>query len=102
MKPEFDSDGFTNYQKAFANETFDALINQIKALNKEITDDKSLGSGFQIGHSYFCGREEKGVDEDWLHSVVEFDILPMLREYWFDETEKLQRWENNLSGVFND
>ena len=27
-------------------------------------------------------------------------ILPMLSEYWFDDTNKLQRWENILQGVF--
>lgn len=102
MEPGFNSDGFTNYQKAFANETFDALINQIKQLNKEITEDKSLGRGFQIGHSYFCGREESGCTDEWMRSVVEFDILPMLGEYWFDEPDKLSRWEKNLRGVFDD
>ena len=102
MEPGFNSEGFSNYQKAFANETFDALINQIKILNKEITDDKSLGRGFQIGHSYFCGREQAGCTDEWMRSVVEFDILPMLSEYWFDEPEKLQIWENNLRGVFDD
>ena len=102
MEPGFNSDGFTNYQKAFANETFDALIDQIKILNKEITEDKSLGRGFQIGHSYFCGREQAGCTDEWMRSVVEFDILPMLSEYWFDEPAKLQRWENNLRGVFDD
>jgi len=65
-------------------------------------DDKSLGRGFQIGHSYFCGREIKGGSEEWLRSVVEFDILPTLGEYWFDEPNKLQRWEKNLRGVFDD
>ena len=102
MEPGFNSDGFTNYQKAFANETFDALIDQIKQLNKEITEDKSLGRGFQIGHSYFCGREAAGCSDEWMRSVVEFDILPMLSEYWFDEPTKLQRWEKNLRGVFDD
>lgn len=34
--------------------------------------------------------------------VVEYDILPMLSEYLFDEPTKLQRWENILRGVFND
>lgn len=102
MEPGFNSEGFTNYQKAFGNETFDTLIDQIKVLNKEIAEDKSLGRGFQIGHSYFCGREEKGVDDEWMRSVVEFDILPMLSEYWFDEPTKLQRWEKNLRGVFDD
>lgn len=102
MEPGFNSDGFTNYQKSFGNETFDSLIDQIKILNKEITEDKSLGRGFQIGHSYFCGREAVGCTDEWMRSVVEFDILPMLSEYWFDEPTKLQRWEKNLHGVFDD
>ncbi len=102
MEPGFNSEGFTNYQNTFANETFNALIDQIKLLNKEITEDKSLGRGFQIGHSYFCGREELGCTDEWMRSVVEFDILPMLSEYWFDEPTKLQRWEKNLRGVFDD
>lgn len=102
MEPGFNSEGFTNYQNSFANETFNALISQIKMLNKEITEDKSLGRGFQIGHSYFCGREEAGCTDEWMRSVVEFDILPMLSEYWFDEPTTLHRWENNLRGVFDD
>lgn len=102
IEPGFNSEGFNNYQKAFANETFDALIDQIKNLNKEITEDKALGRGFQIGHSYFCGREQAGCTDEWMRSVVEFDILPMLSEYWFDEPTKLQRWEKNLRGVFDD
>lgn len=102
MEPGFNSEGFTDYQNAFGNETFNALIDQIKLLNKEITEDKSLGRGFQIGHSYFCGREELGCTDEWMRSVVEFDILPMLSEYWFDEPAKLQRWEKNLRGVFDD
>lgn len=102
MEPGFNSDGFTKYQNSFVNETFNALIAQIKSLNKEIADDKSLGRWFQIGHSYFCGREETGCTDEWMRSVVEFDILPMLGEYWFDEQDKLSRWEKNLRGVFDD
>ena len=102
MEPGFKTDGFTKYQNAFANETFNTLIDQIKQLNKEIAEDKSLGSGFQIGHSYFCGRENDGCTEEWMRSVVEFDILPTLSEYWFDDPVKFKRWENNLRGVFDD
>lgn len=102
MEPGFNSEGFQKYQAGFANETFNALIDQIKILNKEIAEDKSLGRGFRIGHSYFCGRELSGCTTDWMRSVVEFDILPMLAEYWFDEPAKLQRWEKNLRGVFDD
>lgn len=102
MEPGFNSEGFAGYQKVLANETFDALIDQIKILNKEITEDGSLGRGFQIGHSYFCGRETADCTDEWMRSVVEFDILPMLSEYWFDEPAKLRRWEKNLRGVFDD
>ncbi|MGM9540187.1 AAA family ATPase [Anaerovibrio sp.] len=102
MEPGFTSEGFQKYQNAFGNETFNALIDQIKVLNKEIAEDPSLGRGFRIGHSYFCGREENGCTTDWMRSVVEFDILPMLAEYWFDEPAKLRRWEKNLRGVFDD
>lgn len=102
MEPGFNSEGFVKYQNDFANETFHTLIDQIKALNKEIAEDKSLGRGFQIGHSYFCGREEAGCSDEWMRSVVEFDILPMLGEYWFDEPDRLSRWEKNLRGVFDD
>lgn len=102
MKPRFNSEGFSKYRKSFENETFDALIEMIKILNKDISDDKSLGRGFRIGHSYFCGCDKDDCTTDWMRAVVEFDILPMLEEYWFDEPSKLQQWKNNLRGVFDD
>ena len=98
MEPGFDSEGFIKYQEAFANDTFNTLIDRIKELNREIANDKSLGKGFCIGHSYFCNTKE--CTNEWMQDVVDFDILPMLAEYWFDDTDKLQRWENILHGVF--
>jgi 5-methylcytosine-specific restriction protein B len=98
LEPGFDSDGFKEYQSSLDDETFNDLIARVKELNKEISQDKSLGKGFCIGHSYFCGQ--KKCNEEWLESVVKFEIVPMLSEYWFDDTEKLQRWENLLLGVF--
>ncbi len=102
LNPGFESIGFTNYLSSFKNETFNRLIDKIKKLNEAIVEDKALGSGFQIGHSYFCGREDKGVDTEWMKSVVEFEIIPMLEEYWFDSQEKLSKWKNDLNQVFND
>lgn len=98
VEPGFDSDGFIQYQNGLNNETINELVARVKDLNKEIALDKSLGKGFCIGHSYFCGRDV--CTEEWLHSIVDYDILPMLSEYWFDDATKLQRWENILQGVF--
>ena len=102
MEPAFTSDGFLHYQAALDNEPFNALVEQIKALNQEIFADASLGPGFRIGHSYFCLDDPAAFTTDWMCSVVEFDILPTLAEYWFDAPDKLHRWEKNLRGVFND
>ena len=98
IEPGFDSEGFKKYQNALDNETFGLLISKVQELNKEIAIDKSLGKGFCIGHSYFCGQTE--CTEEWMKSIVEYDIMPMLNEYWFDDTSKVQRWENILRGVF--
>ena len=98
MEPGFNSEGFINYQNSLANDTFNTLIERIKELNREIAADKSLGKGFCIGHSYFCNADD--CIEEWMKDVVDFDILPMLSEYWFDDSSKLQRWENILHGVF--
>ncbi len=98
VEPGFDSDGFIQYQNSLDNETLNELIERVKELNREISQDKSLGKGFCIGHSYFCGRDV--CTDEWLHFIVDYDILPMLGEYWFDDPNKFQRWENILQGVF--
>lgn len=98
IEPGFDSDGFVKYQDSLANETFNELVAKVKELNKEIALDKSLGKGFCIGHSYFCGQIT--CSDEWMYSIVDYDILPMLSEYWFDDNDKLKRWENLLRGVF--
>lgn len=99
MGPGFDSEGFKKYQDSLDNETFNSLIECINELNNEISADSSLGKGFCIGHSYFCSREE--CTNGWMSEVVEYDILPMLGEYWFDEPHKLQRWEERMRGIIN-
>ena len=100
MSPAFDSDGFKKYQKTIDNHIFDNLIDIIKELNAEIGKDASLGRGFRIGHSYFCSQTI--YSEDWLKRVINYDIIPMLNEYWFDDETKCQKWVNKLIGVFND
>lgn len=102
MVPGFTSEGFRAYCDQFIHdETFEALVAQLIELNMAIAEDPALGRGFRIGHSYLCLKAGEMYSEDWLHSVIEFDILPTLQEYWFDDPEKLTRWENNLRGVFN-
>lgn len=100
MAPAFESKGFKEYQHSLDSRTFDELISEIVKLNGEISRDKSLGKGFCIGHSYFCGKTKETCTNEWMQSVVDYDILPMLSEYWFDDDARVQHWDNILHGVF--
>lgn len=100
MKPGFDSDGFKKLMKEANNEIFGKLIDQIKSLNEEIEKDDSLGPGFEIGHSYFCYKDVDEVTEEWIKAIVDYDIIPTLQEYWFDDKLKINNWSEKLRGVF--
>ena len=104
MEPAFNSEGFKEYQKSLNNDKLDDLIEAVVALNKAITDDPSLGKGFCIGHSYFCKLDEEDADtfEERLYSIVQYDIIPTLEEYWFDAPDKVTKWKNTLLGVLEE
>ncbi len=97
VEPGFESQGFIKYQKSLKNDNFNKVIEIILELNKAISNDKSLGKGFCIGHSYFCGMSECNDNE--LRCIIKYDILPMLREYWFDDEKTLKHWEDKFYGV---
>ena len=96
MKPGFQTDGFQTYQKSLNSKPFDNLISCIKQLNTSITEDDSLGDGFCIGHSYFCGLMPETISKQSLSSIIEFELIPLLQEYWFDETVKAGDWADRL------
>lgn len=98
LKPAFESDGFKSYQKSLNNDKFNKLIECIKQLNLAIKSDETLGSGFCIGHSYFCDLDKFEVDEleAVLIRIVDFEIIPLLSEYWFDDVDMVNEWSNNL------
>ncbi len=100
LEPAFDSVGFRALMVESANPKLEILVEVIKALNEYISKDETLGEGFRIGHSYLCATEE--VTDDWLMSVVEHEIIPLLNEYWFDERTKIEQWINRLNGALND
>lgn len=96
MKPGFDSIGFIKYQKEVIGDTsFVKVIDGIKNLNDTI--EKEFGRGFCIGHSYFCKPNTETYTIAWLKNVIEFDIKPMILEYWFDNEKKAQQEIDKLT-----
>ncbi len=100
LKPGFESDGFMSYQNELDDSNFNMLIEVMKELNQEIKDDESLGEGFRIGHSYLCNIRNENVDEK-LAYIVEYELIPLLKEYWFDEQDKIDYWSDRLRSVIN-
>ncbi|MFR6413557.1 MAG: AAA family ATPase, partial [Anaerobutyricum soehngenii] len=96
MKPGFNTIGFQTYQDSLKSDAFNKLISCIKQLNSKIAADISLGEGFCIGHSYFCGLTAKTVTVQTLTSIIEYELIPLLKEYWFDEPEKIIDWSDRL------
>lgn len=94
IEPAFASDGFRAYRDGLSSERFDRLIAVVGQLNDVIAADDSLGWGFKIGHSYFCGIREATPER--LAQVVDFELVPLLEEYWFDEPAKVADWSARL------
>lgn len=96
IKPGFTTDGFREYRMSLENEKFDKLIACVESLNNAISNDESLGDGFCIGHSYFCNLLPDTINDQVLSGIVEYELIPLLKEYWFDEPTKVKDWSSNL------
>ena len=99
IKPGFTTDGFREYRMNLGNERLDKLITCVEDLNNVIANDESLGEGFCIGHSYFCNLMTETIDDQVLSGIIEYELIPLLKEYWFDESEKVRDWSIRLRGA---
>ena len=96
LKPGFETDGFKNYQLTINNSKLNNLITCIKNLNYAIVSDETLGEGFCIGHSYLCNLKSESVDDQVISNIVEYELVPLLKEYWFDEPNLVIEWSEKL------
>lgn len=97
IMPAYENEKFKDYVVSFNNEKLNRIIKTIKDLNKEISNDVSLGEEFMIGHSYFCNLTKENLDNK-IDLIVKYEIKPLLKEYWFDNKEKLDEWKKKLEG----
>ena len=86
--------------EVFNNTHFKKVINTIKELNLYIEKDDALGSGFCIGHSYFSNLSIEDCSTERLKRIVDYEIIPMIKEYWFDNTDMVNKWEKDLRAIF--
>ncbi len=79
-----------------ARDLIDRIVGDMEKLNRAIRGDDDLGHGFEIGHSYFVPQRGERADENWRRHRIRSQILPLLREYWFDRKDEIEKWEKRL------
>jgi len=95
LEPKFSSPKFGKFLEGYnvGNQIITKIVERMTQLNDSIGEDiKNLGSGYRIGHSYFCpDSQEEEYDEEWYRSVIKSEIEPLLEEYWFDDIQKVEK-----------
>lgn len=76
------------HRLGISTEWTDRVIRRLTALNEAIRKDPNLGPGFEIGHSYFCHKPSEISEQAWYAHIVEFEVGPQLREFWFDNPDE--------------
>jgi hypothetical protein len=100
LPPAFGSEGFANYliEAGATEDLVRRIVERMDELNHAIAaDTRNLGSGYQIGHSFFVPEEGAGeLDDAWYVRVVRQEIEPLLREYWFGREEQAREHVERL------
>lgn len=102
VRPAFYNKTFMQMVENKKSKNLSRLISYVKELNDDISSDDSLGRGFEVGHSYFCTSPDTQIDHKWIKSTVEYELIPLINEYWFDDSDKVDEWSKKLRGVEND
>jgi MoxR-like ATPase len=100
LEPAFKNDRFSVFlkSKGASPDLIALIVAKMTRLNESITrDSKNLGHGFEIGHSYFCPADtEAQLDQSWYKHIIDSEVKPLLREYWFDDRGKADQWAADL------
>ncbi len=94
LVPQYSSAAFTDWlcNRQMKPELAELIASRMGDLNEQIADDPLLGENYQIGHSFFCpkGDDFSQLDWTWYSGIVETEIVPLLKEYWFDNCAKVE------------
>ncbi|MFZ2632059.1 MAG: AAA family ATPase [Desulfosalsimonadaceae bacterium] len=98
LRPEFGEKFTAHLQKrGVTAEVIAHIRDKISGLNQLIAaDKKNLGTGFEIGHSFFCPMNHIKDSREWYNQIISLEIKPQLIEYWFDNEEKAKEIADGL------
>jgi hypothetical protein len=99
LDPQFESEAFAKHlgERGATSELVQRIRRRIGELNEAITRDcTNLGMGCRIGHSYFIPAKGETPDDTWYRRKVNFELRPLLREYWADDEKRFEEEMSRL------
>ena len=101
LKPQFGESVFEKWlrdETDMPSEMQRSINSKLVVLNNEIAKDPSMSKHYAVGHSFFCPSDGEPVDDwsEWYETVIEYQIRPLLEEYWFDNETKAENQVTKL------
>ena len=87
IEPEF-NEAFQGFLSGkIGKKNVEKVVKRLIRVNGMIQSSPSLGSGLEIGHSYFCHAEEITDFDEWWAELCEYELFPYLQEICFDDED---------------
>lgn len=91
LAPNFD-EKWLNYmidKTKLSRKSLEKIRHVMNNLNQYIAKEEMLGNAFTIGHSYLTCDSVIPDAMSWYKDIIDSEIKPLLEEYWFDDSNKL-------------
>lgn len=98
LEPAFENKKLENYliDDEGIDDKFAIKITQMYIQLNRFIKDTFKNDNFIIGHSYFINQLDRDKLESSYNEIVEYDIKPLLEEYFFGEEEKIDEALNKI------
>ena len=102
MKPLFNEQwvNFVANRNGIQKTELHKIATTMQALNNTLRD--TLGANFQVGHSYCTPPHNEPIADAaaWFNDIVTTELSPLLKEYWFDDPDKVTEEVGKLLKTF--
>ena len=97
LQPQFNERwlDYCSSECGYDREALATIGAKLSVLNERIAQDVNLGRDYGVGHSFVTPRKSsKPLSREetcmWFDAIIDTDLAPLLREYWYDQPEVLE------------
>lgn len=87
IAPEFNEVFQAFLSEKIGKQNVENIVKRLNRVNDMILSTPALGSGLEIGHSYFCHAEGITNFDEWWAELCEYELFPYIQEICFDDED---------------